>query len=116
MSAHPIDVPVIDVVEAESLLAGDALLMDVRDAHEWAAGHLQHCVHVPLADVSDSARFTTTTRTVICVSRSGRRAREAATHLRTAGVDAVVLRGGLRAWLDADGPLVTSDGRPGHLA
>ena len=44
-------------------------------------------------------------------SRTGRRAAAAVVHLRAAGVDAVVLHGGLRAWVDAGGELVADGDR-----
>jgi rhodanese-related sulfurtransferase len=108
-------VPTVDLDEARRLVDDGAEIMDVRDQHEWDAGHCRHSVHVPMSEVSDSARFTTRTRTVICVSRTGRRASEAVRHLRTAGVDAVVLHGGLRAWIDAGCVLVTDDDSDGRL-
>ena len=103
--------PSVGAEEAMGLLGGDAILVDVRDEREWAAGHARHAIHIPLDEVSTSTPYTTRTRRVIVVSRSGRRAREAVVHLRVAGVDAVVLHGGLRAWVDAGGELVTDAGR-----
>ena len=41
----------------------------------------------------------------------GRRAAEAVVHLRAGGLDAHRLEGGLRAWRDAGGELVSSSGR-----
>jgi rhodanese-related sulfurtransferase len=49
-------------------------------------------------------------RTVVVVCRSGNRSAHATTMLRGAGVDAVNLDGGLRAWSATGMPLVT-DGR-----
>jgi rhodanese-related sulfurtransferase len=108
--------PVVEPDEAMVLLEGDALMLDVRDAHEWAAGHAPHSVHIPLAELSASTPYTTRVRRVILVSRTGRRATDAAVHLRAAAVDAVVLHGGLRAWLDAGGELVAEQGHEPHLA
>jgi rhodanese-related sulfurtransferase len=108
--------PAIEPDEAVVLLGGDALMIDVRDEHEWAAGHAPHSIHIPLDEVSASTPFTTRTRRVIVVSRSGRRAERAVTHLRTAGVDAVVLHGGLRAWVEAGGDLVGDGGHGPHIA
>jgi len=104
-------VPSVDVTEAMALIAGDAVLFDVRDGHEWAAGHVRHSVHVPIDEVSTATPYTTHVRRVVVLSRTGRRASEVVVHLRAAGVDAVVLRGGLRAWLDAGGELIADDGR-----
>jgi rhodanese-related sulfurtransferase len=102
--------------EAMALLIGDAVMIDVRDQKEWSAGHAPHAIHIPLADISGSTPFTTRTRSVVVVSRSGRRATEAVIHLRAAGVDAVVLRGGLHAWALAGGELVADPGREPRIS
>ena len=99
-------VPSIEPAEAMTALSGDALLLDVRDAHEWAAGRAPHAIHIALGDLSTATPYTTRVRQVIVVSRTGRRATEAVARLRAAGIDAVLLHGGLRAWVDAGGELV----------
>ena len=109
-------VPSIEPIEAMDLLVGDALLLDVRDGHEWERGHARHSVHIPLEDLSTATPYTTHVRRVIVVSRTGRRATEAVTHLRAAGVDAVVLHGGLRAWVAAGGELVADAGHEPTVA
>lgn len=113
MSSPLVDgTPAVEPDEAMMLLGGDAVMLDVRDDHEWSAGRAPHSIHIPLAEISASTPYTTRTRRVIVVSRSGRRAREAVLHLRAAGVDAVVLHGGLRGWLAVGGDLVADSGEP----
>ena len=114
--SKPRGTPAVEPDEAMTLLGGDALMIDVRDGDEWAAGHAPHCVHIPLEDISEATPYTTRTRRVVVASRSGRRAHDAVIHLRTAGVDAVVLHGGLRAWVAAGGDLVAEGDRPARLA
>jgi len=109
-------VPTIDAVEVMSQLTTDVLLLDVRDAHEWAAGRAPHSVHIPFDELSTATPYTTHVRRVVVLSRSGRRAAAAVTHLRTAGVDAVVLQGGLRAWVGAGGELEADGGRVPHVS
>ncbi len=117
MTTQPVEgTPSVEPEEAMALLAGDALLVDVRDADEWSAGHPRHAIHIPLGEVSASTPYTTRTRQVIVVSGTGRRAQEAVVHLRVAGVDASVLRGGLRAWVDAGGDLVADAGLEPRIA
>lgn len=41
--------------EAAVLRDGGAVLLDVRETDEWAAGHAPGAVHVPLAEVSAAA-------------------------------------------------------------
>jgi rhodanese-related sulfurtransferase len=108
--------PSVEAAEAMTLLTGDALMLDVRDASEWAHGHAPHSVHIAMDDLSTATPYTTHVRRVVVVSRTGRRATEAVVHLRAAGVDAVVLHGGLHAWVDAGGELVADDGRQPRIA
>ncbi|MEJ2860242.1 rhodanese-like domain-containing protein [Actinomycetospora flava] len=92
--------------------SGEAVLVDVREPDEWAAGHAPGAVHRPLGDL-DPAEFAG--RSVITTCRGGGRGGRAAETLAEAGVDAVSLDGGLRAWSEHGGALVRDDGSPGAL-
>jgi len=116
MSTSSSGVPSIEPAEAMTALSGDALLLDVRDAHEWASGRAAHSIHIPLAGLSTATPYTTRVRQVIVVSRTGRRATEAVARLRAAGVDAVLLHGGLRAWVAEGGELVADEGHEPRIA
>ncbi|MEJ2890901.1 rhodanese-like domain-containing protein [Actinomycetospora aeridis] len=103
----------IDPTEARRRLrAGEAVLVDVRETDEWAAGHAPEAVHRPLGDL-DPAEFAG--RAVITTCRGGGRGTRAAEALADAGVDAVALDGGLRAWAEDGGGIVRDDGSPGAL-
>lgn len=62
------------------------------------------------------ARAFTGSGTVVVTCRSGNRSRKAATALVGAGVDAVNLDGGMKAWVAAGHPLIRDDGTPGTVA
>ena len=109
MSSANTRIPSVDVEQAQAMMATGAEMIDVREPQEWAAGHCGHSVHVPLAQLSTSTSWTTRTRPVIVVSRTGRRAADAVRRLRAAGVDARRLHGGLRAWLAFGQPLESDD-------
>jgi rhodanese-related sulfurtransferase len=103
----------IDPAEARRRLdAGDTVLVDVREPHEWEAGHAPGAVHRPLGSL-DPAEFAG--RSVITTCRGGGRGSRAAHALEEAGVDAASLAGGLRAWTEDGGPVVRDDGSPGAL-
>lgn len=105
--------PEIDPAEARRRIdAGEAVLVDVRESEEWDAGHAPDAVHRPLGDL-DPAEFAG--RAVITTCRGGGRGSRAAEALDAAGVDAVGLRGGLRAWSEDGGAIVRDDGSPGGL-
>ncbi|GIE28960.1 sulfurtransferase [Actinoplanes italicus] len=109
------DSPEVDAATAEKLVRdGSAVLVDVREPDEWAAGHAPHARHLPLgvlnpADVPGD-------RPVIAVCRSGKRSAVATGRLRDAGLDARNLTGGMNAWAQAGLPVVTDDDRPGTVA
>lgn len=103
----------IDPDEARRrLAAGEVVLVDVREPDEWATGHAPDSLHRPLSDL-DPAEFAG--RGVVTTCRGGGRGGRAAQQLADAGVDAVNLGGGLRAWSEGGGPLVRDDGSPGTL-
>lgn len=94
------------------LEAGEAVLVDVREPDEWAAGHAPDAVHRPLGELDPGELAG---RSVITTCRGGGRGTRAAETLAAAGVDAVSLDGGLRAWSEQGGPIVRDDGSPGAL-
>lgn len=103
----------IDPTEARRRIdAGEAVLVDVREPGEWDAGHARDALHRPLGDL-DPAEFAG--RSVITTCRGGGRGSRAAEALHAAGVDAVNLHGGLRAWAQDGGAIVRDDGSPGAL-
>jgi rhodanese-related sulfurtransferase len=103
----------VDPTEARRRVeAGEAVLVDVREDGEWAAGHAPDSLHRPLGGL-DPAEFAG--RSVITTCRGGGRGSRAADALSEAGVDAVNLGGGLSAWSDAGGSLVRDDGSAGGL-
>lgn len=86
----------------------NAVLVDVRDAKEYAAGHLPNAVHVPLSELSGrgSEFAKLTSRPVIAYCERGQRSRAAGSVLAKLGfTDIYQLTGGFRAWKDAGLPV-----------
>lgn len=111
----PARLPDLDPPQAGELLdRGDAVLLDVREPKEWAAGHAPQAQHVPLGQVTPAA--TPQDRPIIAVCRSGNRSGKAADALAAAGVRVHNLAGGMKAWAQAGLPVVTDDGEPGTVA
>ena len=105
----------VDVQEAAGLGEGGAVLVDVREDDEWAAGHAPDAVHVPLGEVGKAAgRFAG--RRVMVVCRSGNRSAKAAKALAEAGVEVTNVAGGMSSWAAAGLPVVRNDGTPGAVA
>lgn len=96
-------------------VAGDAVLLDVREQDEWDAGHVAGALHVPMGEVvgrlgeidsvADGRRLH-----VVC--RSGGRSAQVAQYLLGNGRDAVNVDGGMHAWEAAAREMVTDSGAP----
>ncbi len=99
---------------AELLERGEALLIDVREPQEWAAGHAPQAEHLPLGLVTPEA--VPQDRPVIAICRSGNRSGKTADALAAAGVRVHNLAGGMTAWTQSGLPIVTDDGKPGTVA
>ena len=101
----------ISVTEATVLLnREEAVVVDVRETHEWSAGHIPEARHIALAQVdkrlSELEKFKGKPLIVCCAS--GNRSSSACRTLKKAGFERVFnLAGGLTAWTDAGLPVTT---------
>jgi rhodanese-related sulfurtransferase len=105
----------IQAAEAESLLAAGAILLDVREKHEWQAGHAPKARHIPLAQLAARHRELPTDRTVITVCRTGMRSAQAARLLAAQRGQVINLSGGMHAWARAGLPITAKSGTA-HIA
>lgn len=88
-------------------LPADAVLLDVREPDEWAAGHVQGATHVPLADVPDRLAELPGADPLYVVCRSGQRSGRAVQWLQQQGIASVNVTGGMQAWAAAGKPMVS---------
>ncbi|WP_432169468.1 rhodanese-like domain-containing protein [Streptomyces sp. 1222.5] len=97
---------------------GTAVLLDIREPHEWQAGHAPGAVHLPLSALASGDGLPTAARSrpVVVICRSGSRSRRAAELLRERGVEAVDVIGGMRDWAEAGLPVVDARGGNGTVA
>jgi rhodanese-related sulfurtransferase len=95
----------------------DAILVDVREPDEWAAGHVPHSIHLPMMEVPRRMDEIPDSGDVVIVCRSGQRSANVVMYLLGNGRDNVSnLSGGLHEWAAAGRDLVSADGRaPGHV-
>ncbi|MBJ7310075.1 rhodanese-like domain-containing protein [Rugamonas sp. CCM 8940] len=87
---------------------GKAAIVDVRDAKDFADGHLPDAKNIPLAElatrIGELDKFKS--KSVIVVCQSGARAAKAAKQLQQAGFAEVLnLDGGVSAWKSAGLPI-----------
>ncbi|WP_033213520.1 rhodanese-like domain-containing protein [Kitasatospora phosalacinea] len=109
----------IDPAEAHRLtVAGEAVLLDVREPAEHAELHAPGAVLVPLGGLGgtsglDAVRAAGGGRPVLAVCRSGSRSQTATDLLNAHGVPAVNVAGGMRDWLRAGLPVHRGECRCG---
>ncbi len=97
----------------------EGFVLDVREDDEWAAGHVEGALHIPMSDFV--ARFGELTqavedgRRVHVMCRVGGRSAQVTQYLVRQGVDAVNIDGGMQAWDGAGRPMVTDHGNPAFV-
>jgi rhodanese-related sulfurtransferase len=100
----------IDPEEAVARIADGSFLLDVREPDEWEAGHAPQAHHIPLGELEARWNELPSDQEVICVCRGGGRSARAAAALASVGLTTVNLAGGMRAWDEANLPVVAADG------
>lgn len=105
--------PAVPSVSAADVPA-DAVLLDVREDDEWAAGHVEGARHIPMGDLpgrfDEVGDLVAGGRELVVVCRSGGRSARVVAWLTQNGVDAVNLDGGMGAWATAGRPMVSETG------
>jgi rhodanese-related sulfurtransferase len=83
----------------------DALVVDVREPHEYAAGHLPGAVSIPQAELALQVSTLPRDRDLLVVCEGGTRSVRAARFLKQVGFAHVTnLAGGTAAWRAAGQP------------
>jgi rhodanese-related sulfurtransferase len=109
-------IPEVDIEEGRRRVDAGAVLLDVREADEWQAGHAQAAQWIPMGELATRQGEIPTGRDVVVICRSGARSGRVTEALVRAGHDAVNLAGGMQAWRSAGLPVVTDHGGPGTVA
>ncbi|MEV0260580.1 rhodanese-like domain-containing protein [Streptomyces sp. NPDC050617] len=108
-------VPEVDAASVPS----DGFLLDVREDDEWAAGHAEGALHIPMSDFV--GRYGELTERapeggkVYVICRSGGRSAQVAQYLLQQGLDAVNVGGGMQLWEAAGRPVTDGTGAPGSV-
>ncbi|MDH6455774.1 MULTISPECIES: rhodanese-like domain-containing protein [unclassified Streptomyces] len=85
--------------------ADGALVIDVREADEYAAGHVPGARLMALRTVPARCHELPVDRTVFVICASGNRSRTAVDWMNAHGVDAYSVTGGTGAWARAGRPV-----------
>ncbi|WP_367325777.1 rhodanese-like domain-containing protein [Streptomyces sp. HUAS ZL42] len=87
--------------------ADGGLVVDVREADEYAAGHVPGARLMPLRSVPVRCDELPVDRPVYVICASGNRSRTAADWMNSHGIDACSVAGGTGAWARAGRPIAT---------
>ncbi len=86
----------------------DAVIIDVRDAAEFKAGHISNAKHISHSELKDRLKELNKfkNKPVLLYCKAGNRAGASGAFLKKQGFDSVnTLSGGLNAWLNANLPV-----------
>jgi len=90
----------ISVSELAPLLANGVLLIDVREADEYAAGHVPTAISIPLSTVQDRVDEFRHEGTVYVICQVGGRSMRACQYLADFDIENLVnIAGGTSGWL-----------------
>jgi rhodanese-related sulfurtransferase len=96
--------------EAIEAVKGGAYLLDVREQHEWDAGHAPEAHLLPMSQLNERVGEVPDDREVLVVCHLGGRSAQVTAALRRNGYNAVDVLGGMVAWRDAEGELTADNG------
>jgi len=104
-------VPTVGVDGVPDPLPEQLVVLDVREPVEWAHGHIDGALHIPLQQLPRRLDEVPRGRTLVVCKVGGRSAR-AVVWLAQQGRDAVNLAGGMVDWADAGREMVSETGGP----
>jgi len=99
--------PEIDIEQLAAALSGDGVLIDVREASEYVAGHVPGATLMPMTRLTAHLDKLSKTRPVYVVCASGNRSAAMTDLLVASGYDAHSVSGGTAAWARSGRPLET---------
>lgn len=86
------------VADLAAAHAQGAVVIDVRERHEYLAGHLADAQLMPMNTVPARVQDLPTDRPVYVICQTGARSSQATAFLRSKGVDAINVEGGMSEW------------------
>jgi rhodanese-related sulfurtransferase len=99
----------ISVAQVTSLINHhNAVVVDIRNTESFAKGHIVDAISLPLQDLGDKYKKLDKFKSqpIVLVCAAGVDSARAATSLTKNGFNVLILKGGIKAWLTADMPIV----------
>lgn len=109
-SGRPVaEVRLVDAQAARRAIVDGAEILDVRESDEFASGHIEGALQLPLGRLQDVAATLPKGRPLVAYCGHGERASTAASLLERAGLGPLLnLDGGIEAWRAAGYPIFTN--------
>lgn len=108
MSEQPVLAPEVDLATFAEVHADGATLLDVRSVEEYTEAHVPGAVLVPLPELGERLADLPEGRPLYVICAMGGRSRAAADALVSqAGIEAVNVAGGTKAWMESGRPVHT---------
>lgn len=99
--------PLIDAPDAaRKFRAGDAILLDVREAFELQRAQVEGAMHIPMRQVAQRVAELPKGKPILVLCHSGARSQAVADWLMPQGFDVANIAGGIDAWSDEVDPSV----------
>jgi rhodanese-related sulfurtransferase len=98
----------VDVKTASARNESGVMLVDVRTKPEWREGHAPGATHLSLDSLPNRSEWLKRAvgdRQLLVICRSGNRSGRAVRHLRSLGLAAFNVKGGMIAWQRAGLPV-----------
>jgi rhodanese-related sulfurtransferase len=99
-------VPTVSVGDVNDPAADGWVVVDVREAYEWADGHIEGAVHIPMSELQTRVDELDPQARTLVVCHVGARSARVTAWLHSRGHDVANLAGGMDAWEGAHRPIV----------
>ncbi|GGO88234.1 sulfurtransferase [Nocardioides phosphati] len=104
-------IPTVSIDQVPHPLPEGLTVLDVREPMEWAQGHIEGALHIPLGVLTVRAGELPAGQTLV-VCKVGGRSAQAVMWLQQQGHDVVNLDGGMLDWEAAGRPMVSETDAP----
>ena len=98
----------ITVAQAADMQKNGAFVLDVREPSEWAQGHIQGAVLIPLGSLASRLNEVPKNKQVVVYCHTGNRSAQGRDILKNAGFPLVTsMAGGIAKWQTQGMPVIT---------